>query len=165
MSSLYGRIRKNMAQFQKVAIPDTEICLNNFSYPKPIDDGEYDEFSDERIPFFYISDIHLEHRIMNEFKGKTSRAKIRLYISQLVRKMIDSIGTKPDNGYLLIVGDTAGDFELIDMFYTELLCYWDASQIIVISGNHELWSPNMELKENIQSYRAYFNKQNIIYCL
>ena len=135
----------------------------DFCYPKPVDTDGHEQFDYKHIPFFYISDVHLCHRIINHFNGKATKEEIFSYVRFLTKKMIASIGTVPHFSYLLIAGDTSSDFEIAQEFYKELLRYWNAKRIIVISGNHELWDPYLELEENIQAYQTYFVGLGITY--
>lgn len=139
----------------EIMIPD-EFC-----YPKPIDDDEHEQFDINRIPFFYISDIHLAHRVCNKFKDKATKEEIRSYIKFLARSLTSSIGTRPFNSYLLIAGDTSSVFEFTDIFYNELIQWWNPNQIVVVSGNHELWAPYVDMEDNIEIYRKFFDKLGI----
>lgn len=141
----------------EIMIPD-EFC-----YPKPIDDDEHERFDINHIPFFYISDIHLTHRVCNKFKDKATKEEIRSYIKFLARSMVRSIGTRPFNSYLLIVGDTSSIFEFTVIFYNELIQWWNPNQIVVVSGNHELWDPYVEMEDNVEIYRKFFAKLGIVF--
>lgn len=139
----------------EIMIPD------KFNYPKPIDDDEHDQFDTNHIPFFYISDIHLVHRICNEFKDKATKEEIRSFIKILARNIVSSIGTRPRNSFLLIAGDTSSIFEFATIFYKELIQLWNRKQIVVVSGNHELWDPCVDMEDNIEIYRKFFNELGI----
>lgn len=141
----------------EIMIPD-EFC-----YPKPIDDDEHERFDINHIPFFYISDIHLTHRVCNKFEDKATKEEIRSYIKFLARSMVRSIGTRPFNSYLLIAGDTSSIFEFTVIFYNELIQWWNPNQIVVVSGNHELWDPYVEMEDNVEIYRKFFAKLGIVF--
>ena len=138
------------------------VLTEEINYPCPIDEG-YERIDMEHIPFFYISDIHLTHRICNKFKSKATKEEVHSYIKYLVNKMMSSVKVIPYNSYLLIAGDTSSIFEFSRVFYTELAAYWRPDHIIVVSGNHELWDPWLDMEENITSYRRFFERLGIIF--
>lgn len=145
-----------------IAIKEFAIS-DGFYYPKPIEDEKNKKFDVNRIPFFYISDIHLSHRVRNKFKDKATKEEIRSYIKYLARKMVGSVGLIPYDSYLLIAGDTSSFFELSVTFYNELIQWWNPNRIIVVSGNHELWEPWVDIEENIEQYRNFFAGIGIIF--
>lgn len=159
----YYNLKKHIEKSENRDIMKNEICIQtDFCYSKLIDD-ENDRLDNMRIPFFYISDIHLCHRVINKFKGKATKEEICSYVKFLARKMIDSIGTIPYNSYLLIAGDTSSYFEITKIFFGELVHIGYRGKIVVVSGNHELWDPYIDLEDNIQAYRAFFNELGITY--
>ena len=161
--SFYADIKKNIEETENLDFVKDEICVHtDFRYPKPIDDNGYDKNDMDHIPFFYVSDIHLCHRIRNHFGERATREEIYSYVKSLARKMITSIGTVPFNSCLLIAGDTSSDFEIAKIFYRELTNYWKG-KIVIVSGNHELRDPYIDIADNIQEYRNYFNEIGIIY--
>lgn len=141
----------------EIAIPD------DFKYIGPVDNGMYNSLDYEHIPFFYISDIHLEYRIFKHFKNKASKEEIHLYVKDLAKELVLSIGKTPNNSYLLIAGDTSSIFDLSKVFFRELAAYWNWKRIIVIPGNHELRDPYIDLEDNINAYRDFFKKAGIIF--
>jgi len=75
-------------------IDNNEIMMpNEFFYPKPIDDDKHERGDISHIPFFYISDIHLVHRVCNKFNDKATKEEICSYIKFLAKSMVSSIGT------------------------------------------------------------------------
>lgn len=72
---------------------------------------------------FYISDIHLVHKVCNMFKDKATKEEIRSYIKFLVNELVESIEIKPANSYLLIAGDTSSIFEFTKIFTMSLFVY------------------------------------------
>ena len=77
--------------------------------------------------------------------------------------MIASVGTVPYNSFLLIAGDTSDSFEFEETFYTELVKHWRPERIVVISGNHELWDPDIDMDDNIKVHRDFFLRLGINY--
>ena len=126
----------------------------------------FEDDNNEHIKFFYISDIHLWHCICNNFNTKEIYFNIstRIYIKKLAQQLFESIGGFPPiNNYLLIAGDTSSTFKFSVIFFKELVKYWNPNKIIVILGNHELMDPYVDLEENIETYRKFFDKLGIIF--
>ncbi|QLY81210.1 DUF4116 domain-containing protein [Clostridium intestinale] len=131
--------------------------------------------NDNSSKVYYISDIHLDHKLINAFPSYATELEVTIYIRQLVKKMIDTVNYMTYSDYLLIAGDISFNFEISNIFYTELVKYmeskfWSPPQIVVVLGNHELWdfnrygtsSANLHtLDEIIQQYRNMFAKLDI----
>jgi len=148
-----------------------------------------DTSDDQFFKVYYISDIHLNHKLMAAFPSHATEAEIKLYIRDLVRKMVDTAKGRTRESYLLIAGDVSFSFEISTLFYTELARQWSSSNsdeldiplldqplkpprssIVVVLGNHELWDFNrsgraqaepVSLEQIIQRYRDMFNELGI----
>ena len=79
---------------------------------------------------YYISDLHLEHRLINA----KSIVDVENYIKKIVESILEEAG-----GLILIIGDVAADFELFKMFVQALKEKNRYREIIFTLGNHELW--------------------------
>lgn len=121
---------------------------------------------------YYISDIHLNHKLLKEFPKHATRQEIITYVSKFVRRMVStSVNiSKFNSDYLLIAGDVSFEYEISKIFYEELIKIWDPEKIIVTLGNHEVWdnSPTgvkknneMNLENIIQRYRDLFQNLEI----
>jgi calcineurin-like phosphoesterase family protein len=142
--------------------------------------------NDTSHKMYYISDIHLNHKLLQAFPSNATELEVRMYIRQLVKKMIDSATDRSNNDYLLVMGDISFNFEISVLFYTELVIQWERSQrmaelfghwldsrrIIVVLGNHELWDFNKQgvsqtqmptLDEIIEQYRNLFSRLGICF--
>lgn len=162
--SYFEGLKKRIESMNLTEVEKNEICLQSgSSYPKPVDEDGYKRYDNDHIPFFYVSDIHLCHRILHKFKLGATKEEIKWYVKLLARKMLKSVGIVPYDSYLLIAGDTASDFELAKIFYEELTRHWEPKKIVVISGNHELWDPWVEMEKNIQAYREFYKRLGITF--
>lgn len=114
---------------------------------------------------YYVSDIHLNHRLLERFPNNATKDEVRFFIRKYVRKMVD----KASYGYLLIGGDVSFSFEISRVFYEELCRVWAPSKIIVVLGNHELWGVDLQNEINtdnipeiiIEKYRLLFESLGI----
>ena len=155
----FAAIKKALETNSDKIIENNEIMtIDGFCYPKFIDDGELNH-----ITLFYISDIHLAHRVRNKFKDKATKEEIRSYIKSLARSIVPSDYTILPYSYLLIVGDTSSIFEFTVIFYNELIQHWNPNQIVVVSGNHELLDPYVDMEDNINIYRNFFAELGIAF--
>ncbi|MCM3116325.1 DUF4116 domain-containing protein [Neobacillus sp. MER 74] len=128
--------------------------------------------NDTSSKIYYISDIHLNHKLLKAFPTNATELEVKMYIRQLVKKMIDTATDKSYDDYLLIAGDISFNFEISTLFYTELVKFWSNRQIVVVLGNHELWDFNrrgiahsnlLRLDEIIQQYRDLFSNLGICF--
>lgn len=89
--------------------------------------------------FYYISDIHTEHKInfesLPEVMPEEEFAKI---IAGIVDEVFASTMPHNDDDYLFIMGDTCESTHIGKLFYSRLVQLWKPDHIIVTLGNHEL---------------------------
>lgn len=120
---------------------------------------------------YYISDIHLDHKIYKKFGANGNRKKVDKFLYQTAEKLLlDDDGNKiryPIFGgtTIVILGDTSHSFEINKTFYTFLsqqLPYY--RDIFVILGNHELWEFNSP-EEAIGTYQSFFDSLPNIHLL
>ena len=118
---------------------------------------------------FYITDIHLNHRLIDRFPKYATFDEIKFFIQKYVRKIIKTACNKGVDDYILIGGDVSFCFDISKIFYTELCKYWTPSKIVVILGNHELWdfnrygvkASNCSLEDIIEKYKLLFSELGI----
>lgn len=141
---------------------------SNFNAPQTLND------SSRKI--YYISDIHLNHKLINEFPSHATEMEVTLYIKKLITKMLTTATDRAYDDYLLIAGDISFNFEISKLFYTELVKQWREwdflHNIVVVLGNHELWNFNQmgkplvqkkKLDEIFQQYRDLFDSLGIYF--
>ncbi|KQL52675.1 hypothetical protein AN964_03470 [Heyndrickxia shackletonii] len=128
--------------------------------------------NDTSHKIYYISDIHLNHKLLKAFPANATELEVKMYITQLAKKMIDTATNKSYGDYLLIGGDISFNFEISTLFYTELVKFWSHRRIVVVLGNHELWDFNRRgvahsnlytIDEIIQQYRDLFSSLGICF--
>lgn len=117
---------------------------------------------------YYISDIHLDHKLLEKFPKYTKKDKIVSYIHDIVQNMLNGfdIHELPMNRYLIINGDVSYNFEITKIFYQELVGikkpYILPKNIIVVLGNHELWEFN-SIEIAFEKFRTLFNELKITF--
>lgn len=115
--------------------------------------------SNNNLRIYYISDLHLYHKIEKRFPNHASKIEI----IQFINKLIDNLIADADlYNCLFIGGDTSSCFEITKIFFKLLRKKWKGT-IITILGNHEIWNINNEISENglddiILKYREFFNE-------
>ena len=138
-----------------------------------VDDISDTKLNGKGIKFYYVSDLHLMHKIAKRFDLFATEKEIERYIKDIVNTMFCTAQDKTYHDFLLIGGDTSFNFDISKIFYKELVKRWSSKRIIVILGNHELWdasvSPddtdlvysNDSLNETIEKYRCLFDDLKI----
>lgn len=117
------------------------------------------ESSNNNRRIYYVSDLHLYHKIEKNFPNHASKIEI----AQFINKLIDNLIADADlYNCLFIGGDTSSCFEITKIFFKMLRKKWKGT-IITILGNHEIWNINNEISENglddiILKYREFFKE-------
>lgn len=124
---------------------------------------------------YYISDIHLAHKVALKFKKGATDEQIERYIRRLARELLTKEIRENIFSYegviILFGGDISSDFELAKIFYTEFMKYWNKefknyynsnSYVYAILGNHEFWSFN-SINECYEAYVNLFESLHICF--
>lgn len=94
---------------------------------------------------YYISDIHTEHKIdfdaLPEVMPDEEFGKV---IANIVDDVFSSTLPHKEDDYLLIAGDTCESVHVGYFFYKRLTELWKPDHIIVVLGNHELWTADQQ---------------------
>lgn len=140
--------------------------INNSTHPSflSFQPHEFDHETYNRI--FYISDIHLDHKIVCKFKKTATDDQIKRYVRKIARNLIsgdlaESIGSRRQP-IIIFGGDISSSFALAKEFYTEFVkeyqktswnteYYLRLHEIYAILGNHEFW----DFKTSQNCYTAY----------
>lgn len=117
------------------------------------------EYSNNNQKIYYISDLHLYHKLSKKFPEHATQMEIIHFISKIIDKMIVDADIYD---CILIGGDTSSCFDLTKIFFELLRKKWKG-EIITILGNHEIWNLKNEisslgLDDIIQKYRNFFGK-------
>lgn len=123
---------------------------------------------------YYISDIHLDHKIYKAFKENGNRDKVESFVHQIAENLI--LDDNEDKIYfpisfygnpatIIIAGDTSHSFAIAKMFYkhlSQILPYY--RDVFVVLGNHELWEFN-SVDEALYEYGKFFDSLPNIHLL
>lgn len=98
---------------------------------------------------YYVSDIHLMHRIQNA--SCRSKEDVIYVIQSIVNTIANEAGS-----LLLIDGDVASDIEIFQLFVKMLSkTLRPNTQVVFTLGNHELWSfPGFQIEQIVSKYRT-----------
>lgn len=118
---------------------------------------------------YYISDIHLDHKIYKKFGKRGNLSKIIKYIEEIVDGLLRDDDENqlfyPMQSVILILGDTSHSFAINKLFYEMLSSRLPYSRdVFVILGNHELWEYN-SVDEALVAYNKLFDNLPNIHLL
>lgn len=123
-----------------------EIVLHDTDFGQSLGGNDY--------RMYYISDIHLNHRLQNKFPEHATKQEVVWYVKSLAEEMVMSAPSRNEEDYLLIAGDVSYDFEIAEIFYSRLIELWNPKRIVVVLGNHELWDWNAPQEQKTESKLA-----------
>ena len=112
-----------------------EMALVHYGNNTPVKLGDVSAKNFRRLDYYYISDIHLTHRVLNQLGKRFTKEQVEYLIKGIannVRKV----------GITLIAGDTSQYFLLNELFYSYIDEYSYGLKVIVL-GNHELWDESL----------------------
>ena len=132
---------------------------------------EYEEFKDYGCYIFYISDLHLVHKIKNKFGDKSiNKYEVKRYITEIVEqlrnsqtKIVRSLNLDECTIINIFLGDISFDFEIYKLFFDEIAkTRLSIENDLVVLGNHELWFQEEKSFEKIvEKYRKYLDTKKI----
>lgn len=159
-SALYGPLVKKSKSY----VPNSLVLQNEAVSPETVfhvsDFHSNDVWGSDKI--FYISDLHLDIKLIKQFSYELSDLEIRNYIHDKILLMTAECSKW---NTLLILGDVSFSFSLSKVFYEELSKVWNPKYIIVVLGNHELWGAGMDAGDvdgRIAAYRKMLDSLGIV---
>lgn len=102
---------------------------------------------------YYVSDIHLMHRIQN------ADCHSKEDVIYVIQKIANTIANEAGR-LLLIDGDVASDFTIFQLFVKILSKTLRRNTMVVFTlGNHELWSfPGIQIDQIVSKYRTVLDE-------
>lgn len=167
-TNFYDSIKKNisLSEIDKPIINDmTSIAvLHDSDFMPVVQMGLIENLKNNVI--YYISDLHLDYKILNHFKNRVSNEKVVDYINAIADKISEQFCQSfLLYSYLLIAGDISFNFELSRIFFERLVSnkkIGKRSRIIVVLGNHEYWEEKNVSATN-DKYKELFDKLGITF--
>lgn len=158
--------RRDELPIASFPIEDTEVIKQ--SNP-PVLDANHTGSEENKHYIYYISDIHLDHKIYKRFGKHGNLQKIISYIDRLVDELLKDDGEKDIDfsmqATLIITGDVSHSLAINKIFYetlSERLPYH--RDVFVVLGNHELWEYN-STDEALAAYNELFDNLPNIHLL
>lgn len=158
----------------KKSLQIVEASNDQFTYPQCVTFSYDYELEWACKDIYYISDIHLTHKIVKSFVKNASDSQIKRFIKNIVKDLLsEKIRTKLYQGkspIILFGGDISSDFEIAKIFYTEFVMQWQVAKkgsdspnyIYAVLGNHEFWSfSNADSCYN--TYKEFFQSVGIFF--
>ena len=129
--------------------------------------------NDESV-IYYISDLHLNHKLKNKFSDKINKYELESYFESIVEQLQDSIHKTSNFGLeknIIFVGDISFNFEVFKIFFKTYRKIIPYRKTFVILGNHELWDIKLNracksVEEIVEKYRVFLSSlESEIYLL
>lgn len=171
---LYDPSIYNQLVFNSAGFADLRFSEENELIPAETVLHELDTdtgLNDSSRKLYYISDLHLNHKLLERYPTHATRCEIVEFIRQVVDELVVSATDANRDDYLLIAGDISFSFEVSAIFYWSLAEKWPTHNIIVTLGNHELWDCDYNTPqygaagqfECIQRYRKLCSELDITF--
>ena len=148
-----------------VKVENTNVPMLHENDVLPYQSGDFMR----RISIYYISDIHIDNKIVSKFKDHATEKEIEYYVKTIVDKMIDSMPSEFGGKFILIAGDVSSSFKISKIFYQKLVerNRISSKKIICVLGNHELWNLDRASDNNVDSivklYKKMFDELEITF--
>lgn len=164
----------SLIEFQKdLQIINEESSLDIYNIDRNTTEISIFDADFKGIKIGYISDIHLEHRLINE--KIITENDLNYHLFKIANKIVAECH-EFDIEYLIIAGDIAYRIDLFEKFveflyksnkcrrvkYSLLKRRYIRHQFIFILGNHELWQfSNMNIDQIVNGYKGMLEKYNM----
>lgn len=157
-----GEIYKEIAKYEDVLLKEEdEPWIECEPSIVPISTEIHDEPQSRYV--YYISDVHIDHKIKKKYPNGCSDSQIRDYVRNIVQKMYAD--SSNSSVLLLIAGDISHSKLLSEIFLEEISGHhWDWDVIYVL-GNHELWGTcngGHDLRQIQSDYDAISRKNKVV---
>lgn len=113
----------------------------------------------------YISDLHLNHKLIEKFSLSVNDFELDEYFRDIVRNLLASIPKFSSNRSAIFIGDVSFNFNVFRRFfsiYSEMVYV----NTFFILGNHELWDKRLNaecktIEEIVNNYRVILDRVGI----
>ena len=115
---------------------------------------------------FYISDLHLNHKILQKYKKQVNEFEIDDYLKKVVHSLYKSVKNHGHVFCILFVGDVSFDFDIFERFFKIYCQTFVRFDTFFVLGNHELWDERIykechSYDEVVKKYRKLLKTLNI----
>ncbi|MFA6843743.1 MAG: metallophosphoesterase [Bacilli bacterium] len=124
-----------------------------------------EEYDENEVFILYISDLHINHKLIKKFKKEVNEYEIDEYLKSIVLKLKDTIPEYSYDRKVIIIGDTSYSFKMFKKFFTIYKENIDLSTFVIL-GNHELWDKTLikkcgSIEKMVEVYRDFLDTLNI----
>lgn len=145
------------------------VCMRTAFLDKVPDrelQNENEISKDKDYVIYYISDLHINYKLVNKFKESTNRLELYEYLDGIIETLHKSLFVYKYNSYVVFVGDISYNFEIFKLFFKRYRKQI-ALRTFVVLGNHELWDLKLNarcksLESIIEKYRCFLSELGII---
>ena len=130
-----------------------------------------DDIGDNKFVLCYISDLHINHKLVKRYKNAVNKFELDDYFKQIINNLKNSLPTFSYDFNIVFIGDISYNFEVFKMFFKAFRKEIPYHKTFVIIGNHELWDTRLNKKcksieDTIFEYRTFLGSlDNEIYLL
>lgn len=132
-------------------------------------------YNDKNLCVCYISDLHLDVKILNKYPNAVNTDEIYRYLQKKVLILKNTIPQNSNLQYwnyinyrrvkIIIIGDVSCNFEVLKTFFTVYREHID-NQTFFILGNHELWDKKLidecgTIERIVDKYRSFLKSVDI----
>ncbi len=124
----------------------------------------YPDYEHEDEIFLYISDMHLNHKLLDKFPDRANRYELERFFADIAKSLKQ---TMPDSWHkqVFIIGDVSFDFDIFKKFFEAYHEQIFAKTYFVL-GNHELWDEGLckrskSFEEMVSEFRAFLDPLGI----
>ena len=102
---------------------------------------------DDDLTICYISDLHLNHKLINKFKEYVNLDEIVECFKDIIKSLKASVPEYQFNRKIIFIGDISFNYKFFKLFFKIYRQYipW---KTFVILGNHDLWDKDLIKKSN-----------------
>ncbi len=107
----------------------------------------------------YISDLHLDEKILKKFPNKVNKYELLDFLLTFVKNIASNIPQGASS--IIIAGDVSHNFEIFKLFFKSYRQHISLKTFFIL-GNHELWDIDLINRENdiekiIKKYKTFLS--------
>ena len=120
---------------------------------------------EEDFVLCYISDLHLNQKIIKKYKNHINQYELEFYLEQIVEQLKASLPCTTRNYNIVFIGDISSSFKIFKLFFKIFRKKMPFQKTFVVLGNHELWDTKLNkicksIDEIVEKYRKFLLSLN-----